>query len=182
MFPPVGSVTNMQMRKFWSRWRRYNAPKAFLIGLGLLVLSISIEYMSVTAIYRQEVSKDWPTTPATLESVRTSFTRGYGFYTGVEYTYAVKGETYHDYTWDLPHLSYKGLRQTLSRGEHIAVHYNPQQPSISILDPGFPWGRTTYTLLVPPPLTLLGLLVVAGAFGELRKKLGKRRQRTLPGT
>ncbi len=57
--------------------------------------------------------------------------------TAVWYTYSVDGTQYGGATTDLPHLSADQVQEAVELHKSVPVHYDPQRPQISVLDPGF---------------------------------------------
>ena len=99
----------------------------FLVVGTLLLLEAPV------AIYRQEAAWHWPTAPGQILSVGHSVRGG----TSVKYNYFVAGKIYESSSGDLPHIN----RARLKAGNKITVRFSPDEPRVSVLDPGFALGR-----------------------------------------
>ncbi len=99
----------------------------FLLVVGLaLILEVPV------TIYRQEAAWQWPSAQGQILSVSQSVRAG----ATVRYEYYVAGRRYEDSSGDLPHIN----RARLRAGNKVTVRYKPNDPRISVFDPGFPLG------------------------------------------
>jgi hypothetical protein len=80
-------------------------------------------------IYRQEASQHWPSAPGQILFITHRLRGG----TSVHYAYEVDGQYVESSTDLLPHIK----RAQLKTGNRIPVRYDPANPKVSVLDPGF---------------------------------------------
>jgi Protein of unknown function (DUF3592) len=97
------------------------------------------------------------------------------YYHGVvKYEYVVSGQTFASDR--ISYKSYGASREQAQRvidayrvGSSVTVHYNPENPSESVLEPGVGWATFQGPLLWLSPFVLL-ILVVGGLILRARKK------------
>jgi hypothetical protein len=112
-----------------------SSPKLFVGGLALLALGGWVGFTSVRAIYRQEVSKNWPRAPGVITHVEWR-TGHFIPYTLLRYRYEVSGYRHEGETEDLPHYDYGQLNQMFKQRKAVSVCYSPEDPRVSVFDPG----------------------------------------------
>ena len=116
------------------------------------------------------VAKRWPVvtgrvTSSTIEQTPGRF--GPGYKPRVKYTYAVDGVTYNGKRRRFDDDDYALKSSASSRlgryipGAEILVHYDPGDPSCSVLEPGTEW-RTYYSIVFLGALFLIGLGLLLG--------------------
>jgi hypothetical protein len=119
----------------------------FLLVVGLaLILEVPV------TIYRQEAAWRWPSAPGQILSVSRSFRAG----AAVRYDYYIAGRRYEDSSGNLPHIN----RATLRVGNKVMVRYKPNDPKVSIFDPGFPFGSVLELLYGLGSLFLSAFMVM----------------------
>jgi Protein of unknown function (DUF3592) len=152
----AGAVSSPGQRSLWNGILLF-ALSLVLLGAGLYILGDT-----AAILFQAEVSQAWPTTRASVQTVRPS---GFGS-RGIEaqYSYRVAGIAYGGTAVDLPHLSAGQLYDAARLGQSISVHYNPRSPEISVLDPGFTWTSALWSLW--------GLLYLAGGIAGLWVSVG----------
>lgn len=134
------------------------------------------KHVSQTIIDEANASKNWPTVQGVVSysDIITSISDGDEMYrVDIEYNYTVqttnyKGDRIATITSSTNSLSSveKDLRK-YPVGEHVSVYYNPEAPSISMLEPGA--GLFTYVITYGPLLfCLVGFLMLL----QVVKKIG----------
>ena len=117
-----------------------NRAKRSLFGIaftGALTLVFFVfgalcAYDALLGAYRQEVAWYWPSAPGEIVAVHSHSRWG----ASVEHRYTVNGKVYRT-SATLPLFR----RKRFAVGNHVAVRFNPQNPQISVLSPGFSWLR-----------------------------------------
>ena len=133
-------------------------------------------HVSQTIIDEANASKDWPMVQGVVSfsSIKTSISDGDEMYSvDLEYNYTVQAK---NYTGDRIATimsstnSLSSVEKDLRKypvGEHVSVYYNPEAPSISMLEPGA--GLFTYVITYGPLLfCLVGFLMLL----QVLKKIG----------
>lgn len=116
---------------------------AFLSGfVGIGVATIGYGTYGVIQAKR---AATWPTTQAEIEACKTQShqnSKGSSYACEVDYHYQVDGNSYHgdriafgysSTNYERPH---KQIERHLKKGRYVQVHYNPQDPSQSVLSTG----------------------------------------------
>jgi hypothetical protein len=139
----------------------------FIFGAVLALVGYLLAFHGAkVGMGRGEPSKDWPTTVGTVthsgvKSVRPGAARGGTKYRpDVEYEYSVGGETYIG-----NRLNFSGAAggrgpanekaDAYPEGSRVIVHYNPNSPSDSVLEPGAT-GSSVALLCIGLGMMLLG--------------------------
>lgn len=118
--------------------RTFSSLLFVLLGLSLLVASWHLYQ------HTSETSR-WPTTTCVIESstVQQYLTRVTMYYPAVTYSYTVDGTAYSGNMIRLNQESSARLQDATERaaqypvGSTVTVHYNPQNPSVAVLDTSF---------------------------------------------
>jgi Protein of unknown function (DUF3592) len=137
----------------------------------LLLLAAGLYLLSDTAVrlFRAEASRTWPTTRASIRTVRSSSFGNRRIV--VRYSYRVAGVSYDGTAVELPHLSTSELYDAANSGQPVPVHYDPQSPEVSVLDPGFTWTAVIWSLggLQYVGLGIAGMWVILGLEARRRR-------------
>jgi hypothetical protein len=149
-----------------SLWNELSSFAFFLLllGAGLYILGDT-----AVRLFRAEVSHTWPTAPAAIHAVRPTHFGSRRI--EAQYSYRVAGISYGGTAVDLPDLSAGQLYDAARLGKPISVHYNPQSPEISVLDPGFTVAALVWALggLQYVGLGIAGMWVILGVEARRRR-------------
>lgn len=150
---------------------------SFIFALVFIVGGwLFYKHVSQTIIDEANASKDWPTVQGmvSFSDIRSSISDGDEMYrVDLEYNYTVQTVNYtgnristiSSSTSSLSSVE-KDLRK-YPEGEIVSVYYNPEAPSISMLEPGA--GFFTYVITYGPLLfCFVGLMMLLQVF----KKVG----------
>jgi len=129
------------------------------VGVGIVMSVVGITML----IYAWE-SVHWPTTKGTIVASKVvknlDSDNGTTYRTEVLYRYSVEGKTYtgHRISFPGPGFGASGYAQSIAnrypKAKEVSVHYKPDKPGKSILEPGADW--TSYLLLGGGVVFLLG--------------------------
>ncbi len=143
----------------------------FIIGGWLFY-----KHVSQTIIDEANASKDWPIVQGmvSFSDIKSSISDGDEMYSiDLLYTYTVQGENYTGNRISTISSSTSSLSEVekdlnkYPEGELLSVYYNPEAPSISMLEPGA--GFFTYMITYGPLLfCFVGLIM----FLQVLKKIG----------
>jgi hypothetical protein len=126
---------------------------AWFLPSAVILFCVSFSYVGARKIYRDRVSKAWPTAEGTiLESSLESASYRRPNLTHrakVLYSFVVDGNTYSGDTLDFTDFDRESedARSVLNRypkNKVVSVHYLPSDPSVSVLEPGRGHQRDTW--------------------------------------
>ena len=141
----------------------------FLVGLGM-------SFLGYRLIRKARESANWPSTPGTIESSTVDVERERErdsegdvhyetkYIPNIVYQYQVNGM---DYAGD--RISFSGgsssnrtrayrITNQYPEGAEVAVHYDPEDPQESVLQPGATW-KTYIVLVMGVVFSLVGVLI-----------------------
>ncbi len=142
---------------------------AGVLGFLILVVAVLMIAGSIVAevhygriAYRQVAAMHWPTAEARILSVQDGWSIRGGRWSYVTYTYEVGDQAFRGSTRDLPRYSNAELRVASAAGHTLPVHYQPEHPDVSVLDPGLTWKRTLFFIPLLA-VTFVGFMILVMA-------------------
>jgi hypothetical protein len=142
---------------------------AGVLGVIILLLAVLMIAGSVAAevhyahiVYYQLTARQWPIAEARIQSVQDGWGIRGGRWVFVTYTYDVADRTFQGSSRDLPHYSNAELRVASAAGRTLPIHYRPDHPEISVLDPGLTWKRILFFIPLLA-MTFVGIMILAMA-------------------
>jgi hypothetical protein len=144
-----------------------------LVGIGVMVYMLNQAYIG-------HFSKGWPQANGHIRSGKIEIYSDESTYyrPEIEYTFTVKGEKYSGENIGLIMQGYntekeaQNILDTYSIGKQVTVYYDPQDPNMSLLEPGVPgdaWLFAGFGLFFA---LMGGVFVMIGIF-----KIGKMESR-----
>ncbi len=154
-------------RKFGgNKWTAEIVCTAFVLAGAVLFIYGLVE------MNRAGKSRDWPSVKGKVVYMAPDSGSGYD----VMYTYDIGGQTFKSNNLDFSHLSNRDDTRRVVRqypeGKIVDVYYDPNDPEISVLEPGFRPGM--YSM---PGFGLCFALAAIG-FLFLDRRMRPRRSRT----
>lgn len=146
--------------------------KGTFFGVVFLIVGIAISVWGIQAVRRSHASRNWPTTEGTVVSSaieRSGRSVVQNHRAEIEYEYSVKGITHSSGAvscGDYGSAFSSHAREIVERypqGKKVPVYYDPQDPSVAVLEPGSSWGAYI-------PL-LIGVLFCGVAAGGILRSI-----------
>ena len=149
-----------------------------LICLALLSFGMYFSIIGIDVVSEGRASMKWPQTKGVIESSRIvrMDDKQIKYQIEMKYKYEVKGESYTNGRFSLNSYPTRSARTNadivnpLPAGKEVTVYYNPENPVISVLQPG-----TNSITFIPAALGFLLIVISIGKvliwYHEVRKRL-----------
>ncbi|MBI2122008.1 MAG: DUF3592 domain-containing protein [Candidatus Sungbacteria bacterium] len=157
--------------------RQLSPGKAALVLLGIGILGAGLTtFLGIPMLMNATASQSWPAVEGVIKISEFTTNRdrddgGVTYGASIVYDYTVKGTVYsgsnvHFGQYSTSDPSYgRGLVNRYPVGEQINVYYDPNDPSISVLEPGAGWS-SFMVVGIGALFTLLGFI---GGFFQFKK-------------
>lgn len=143
-----------------------------LIGAAFLIVGLGVAlFLGLPTLERARASTQWPEAPGqiTVSSIRTQVNKGKRTYWAeVDYEYTVNGSQHTGNTVSFG-AARNSNRQLVEKvvdryplGHAVKVHYDPEAPEVSVLEPGVTFGAY-FGLILGGVFSVIGVWLV-GAF------------------
>ncbi|NBB81004.1 MAG: DUF3592 domain-containing protein [Verrucomicrobia bacterium] len=140
-----------------------------ILGLVLILAGCFFFYKAGNQYFYGKQSLDWPTTAGTITV--SEWKRGGGSNSGykadIEYVYSVNGAQYHSSFIEYSEFNSTNLAYKFKKGQACEVYYNPSNPQMSVLIPGY--SKLSIGLFIGMGTFFIGfpfLFVLVGRFIE----------------
>ena len=154
-------------------------PILGLMGVVFFGVGIGVSFwIGLPKIQKAKASVDWPSVQGEVKSSRITESRdndGTTYGHEVIYTYTVENEKLeNDIVWfggDVKTSSRGMARDTVKKypaGKEVSVHFNPEDPQISVLEPGA-FKSTYFLFLFGFIFSCAGFFMLLGAMWNLAK-------------